>query len=193
MAAIESMNGKALTIKQESNFRITIRWISILIFIFVCALALKNLHEQQLQKLTTDSNLLKQKSMLISKMHNQMLSITQTQLQIFHSSSQKQVNDNLRQLSELVTEHLVNYHQLKNIADESDEGLLNHFRSGFEKWHNYNENLLNYANVVSDTGFLNTLSMIRVAFNHIDNDTDDAIQIIAQLKTINEYNKEMSY
>lgn len=176
------MNTMELTMNQDSYIGTTIKWTCLFILLTLCAIGINTLHQNQLQKLMTSSALLKQKSFLVSQMHNEMLSISHTQLQILHASNEQQVKENLRHLSELVTDHLFHYYQLKNIADESDAELLMRFRIGFDQWHNFNEDLLGYANVVADTGFINTLNMVDLAFSQLDSDADETLLLISQLR-----------
>jgi hypothetical protein len=139
-------------------------------------------HQDKLKELAINSALFKQKSFLVSQMHSEMLSISRTQLQVLHSSSEQQAKENLWQLSELVSDHLAHYHQLKNITDDSDAELLMRFRFGFEQWHDFNENLLGYANVISDSGFINTLNKVDLAFSQFDSNSDKKQLLITQLK-----------
>ncbi len=171
-----------LTINQDNYVRTIIKWTSLFIFLTLCVVAINTFHQDRLQKLTVDAELLGQKSFLVSKMYNEMLSISQTQLQILHASSEQQVIENLWYLSELVSEHLVHYHQLKEIADESDADLLMRFKIGFDQWYDFNKNLLAYANVVSDSGFINTLNKVDLAFSQFDNNSDEKQLLITQLK-----------
>ena len=176
------MNTMEFTMKQDSYIATITKWTFLLIFLTFCITGINTLHQKQLQKLVINSELLKQKSFLVSQMHDEMLSISRTQLQILHASSEQQVKKDLRQLSELVMDHLVHYYQLKNIADESDADLLMQFRIGFDKWHNFNQDLLGYANVIADSGFINTLNMVDMAFSQLDQDSDKALLLISQLR-----------
>jgi hypothetical protein len=176
------MNTMELTINQDSYTGATIKWACLFIFLTLCAIGINTLHQDQLQKLMASSELLKQKSFLLSQMHDEMLSISHTQLQILHATNEQQVKENLRHLSELVTDHLVHYYQLKNIVDESDAELLMQFRTGFEQWHDFNETLLGYANVIADSGFINTLNMVDLAFSQLDSDADETLLLISQLR-----------
>ncbi len=123
-----------------------------------------------------------QKASLITQMHNEMLLITRTHLQIMHASNEKQIKDQLSKLSGLVSDYLIHYHQLEKIVDNSDEGILEQFKTGFEQWHDYNQSLLSYVNVVADSGFIKTLNRIDLAFSQFDSNTDESIQVIAQLR-----------
>ena len=123
-----------------------------------------------------------QKASLISQMHNEMLLITRSHLQIMHASNEKQIKDHLWKLSGLVSDYLIHYHQLEKIVDNTDDGILEKFNTGFEQWHEFNQNLLSYANVVADSDFINTLNMIDLAFSQFDSNTDESLQTIAQLK-----------
>ncbi len=176
------MNTMRLTINQDSYIETITKWTCLFIFLTLCAIGINTLHQDQLQKLMTSSTLLKQKSFLVSQMHDEMLSISRTQLQILHASNERQVKENLRHLSELVTDHLVHYYQLKNIADETDAELLMQFKIGFEQWHKFNENLLGYANVIADSDFINTLNMVDLAFSQLDIDADETLLLISQLR-----------
>ena len=82
----------------------------------------------------------------------------------------------------MISDYLIHYHQLEGISDDSDTNLLVQFRTGFNQWYSLNKNLLNYANVVADSGFINTLSMIDLTFSQFDRDTDETLLLIAQLK-----------
>ncbi|MBL1141246.1 MAG: hypothetical protein D8M62_04330 [Proteobacteria bacterium] len=152
------------------------------IFLTLFTVGVNNLHQKQLRKLTVSSELLKQKSLLISKMHNEMLSISRTQFQLLQASNEQQVINELRQLSDLISDHLIHYYQLKAIADESDAELLMRYRIGFEKWHNFNEDLLGYANVVADSGFINTLKKVDLAFSQLDQDDNKKLLLVSQLR-----------
>jgi hypothetical protein len=176
------MNTMELTINQDNYVRAIIKWTSLFIFLTLCVVTINAFHQDRVQKLMADAELLGQKSFLVSQMHKEMLSISRTQLQILHASSEQQVRKNLWRLSELVSEHLVHYHQLKEIADESDADLLMRFRIGFDQWHDFNKNLLAYANVVSDSGFINTLNKVDLAFSQFDNDSAEKQLLITQLK-----------
>jgi len=123
-----------------------------------------------------------QKASLITQMHNEMLLITRSHLQLMHASNEKQIKDQLRKLSGLVSDYLVHYHQLEQIVDSSDGQILEQFNTGFEQWHEYNQNILSYANVVADSGFIKTLNRIDLAFSQFNSNTDESIQIIAQLR-----------
>ena len=61
--------------------------------------------------------------------------------------------------------------------------VLEQFKTGFEQWHEFNQNLLSYANVVADSGFINTLNMIDLAFSQFESSTNESQQLVAQLKT----------
>jgi hypothetical protein len=176
------MNTMELTINRDSYIEKIIKWTCLFIFLTLCGIGIIKLHQEQLQKLAASSALLKQKSYLVSRMHDEMLSISRTQLLILHASHEDQVRTNLKHLAELVSDHLVHYYQLKKIADESDAELLMKFRMGFEKWHNFNEDLLGYANVIADSGFINTLNMVDMAFSQLDQDADEALLLVSQLR-----------
>jgi hypothetical protein len=181
-AVKDNMNTMEIRLNQDSYTWITIKWISLFIFLTLCFSGLYKLHQQQLVKLSANSDALNQKSFLVSKMHDEMLSISRMQLQILHASNEQQVKKDLLLLSELVTDHLIHYYQLKNIADESDAELLMRFRLGFDKWQNFNEDLLGYANVIADSGFINTLNMVDLTISQLDQDADKALLLISQLK-----------
>lgn len=176
------MNTMRLTVNQDSNIGAIMKWACLSILLTLCLLGINSLHQQQLQKLIINSELLKQKSFLVSKMHGEMLSISRMQLQILQASNEQQVKKDLRQLSELLADHLLHYYQLKNIADDSDVELLEKYKVGFKQWHDFNEDLLAYAKVISDSGFINTLNMVDLAFSQLDQDTDKTLLLISQLK-----------
>jgi hypothetical protein len=186
------MNTMEITIKQDSYIRKIIKWTCLSVLLMLFAIAINTLHQDRLQKLATNAALLGQKSFLVSQMHKEMLSISRTQLQILHASNQQQIKENLWHLSELVSDHLVHYHQLKNIADESDADLLMQFKIGFEQWHYFNKDLLVYANVVSDSGFINTLNKVDLAFSQFDSNSDKKQLLITQLKQDSNNDKSLS-
>ncbi len=170
-----------LTINQDSNIRKIIKWTFLFIFLTLCAMGINTFHQNQLEKLTANSTLINQKSSLIFQMYDEMLLISRMQLQILHASSEQEVKKNLWQLSELVSDHLLHYHQLKIMADESDVELLNQFRIGFGQWHDFNKNLLGYANVIADSGFINTLNKVDMAFSQLDRDASETMLLITSL------------
>ena len=177
----------------RSNFiRAVLKWTTLFIFLVFCVSAISSFHQQQLQTLKADSDLINQKSFLVRQMHNEMLLITRTQLGLLHATNETQVKTELSYLTTLISNHLLNYYQFKSITDESDIELLNKFKFNFEKWRNFNEDILGYANAVSDAGFLKTLGMIDLAFSQIDSSPNEAGQIIAQLKQNIEQGQEIS-
>jgi hypothetical protein len=171
-----------LMTNEDCTIGTTIKWAGLFILLTLCAINVNSLHQQQLLKLKHNSELLGQKSFLVSKMHDEMLSISRIQLQLLQASSEQQVRSNLLQLSELISGHLIHYYQLKNIADESDAEILAKFKIGFEKWHDFNESLLAYANIVADAGFINTLNKVDLAISQLDEDSDKALLLISQIQ-----------
>ncbi len=145
-------------------------------------IGIKSLYNLHKLALIAQSELLKEKSNLTTEMHIEMLSITRTQYEILHSSSHDEVRQSLSSLSNQVSNYLMNYHQLKDLADSSDIEILAQFNRSFNQWHDYNKTLLNYANVVSDVGFIDTLKRIDMAFSQFEMDSSDAILLIAELK-----------
>lgn len=123
-----------------------------------------------------------QKASLITQMHNEMLLITRSHLQIMHANNEKQIKDQLWKLSGLVSDYLIHYHQLEQIVDDSDKKILEQFKTGFEQWHEFNQNLLSYANVVADSDFITTLNMIGLAFSQFESNSSESLQLVAQLK-----------
>jgi hypothetical protein len=180
------MHMMELTINQDSVIKTIIKWTFLFIVLTLCVFGLNTLHQTQLQKLTEKSTLLNQKSFLVSKLHDQMLLISRAQFQILHASSEEEAKQKLWHLSELISEHLVNFHQLKNISDDSDIELLNKYRVSFDQWHEFNKDLLGYANVISDSGFINTLNKVDLAISQFDSDSDDRRLLITQLKESND-------
>lgn len=160
-------------INQDSYVGTIIKWTSLFISLVLCATSMNTLRQQELQKLTADMDLLNQKSSLIFQMHQEMLSMSRMQLQILHASNEEEVRKNLKNLSQLISDHLIHYHQLQSITSESDAPILMRFRIAFEQWHGFNRNLLAYANVVSDTGFINTLNKVDLAFPQFDSSSDE--------------------
>lgn len=157
-----------MTVNRGSGSRSIVKWTGLFIWWAFFVSAMLTFHQQQLQKLKVDSELLSQKSFLVSQMHDEMLLISRLQLQILHASNHQQVKEKLMRLSDLVSDHLFHYHQLKSIADDSDVDLLNKFKLGFEKWRDFNEDLLIYANSVSDSGFINILNKVDMAISQLD-------------------------
>lgn len=177
---------------RDKLIKAMLKWTTLFISLMFCVSAISSFHEQQLQKIKVGSDLINQKSFLVRQMHDEMLLITRTQLGLLHATNETQVETQLSSLTILISNHLINYYQLKNITDESDTELLNKFKFNFEKWRNFNEDVLGYANAVSDAGFLKTLGMIDLALSQIDSSPDDAGQIIAQLKQNIEKGQEIS-
>lgn len=181
-----------LTCKQDSPIKTISKWTALLICIYLCAISLKTFHSYQLQKIITVNMESVQKASLITQMHNEMLLITRSQLQILNATNEKQIRDQLWTLSGLVSDYLIHYHQLEQIVDSSDERVLEQFKTGFEQWREFNQNLLNYANLVADSGFINTLNMIDLAFSQFQSNTDESLQLIAQSKQDSSENQTLS-
>lgn len=174
-----------MAIKRGSGTGSIVKWTGLFILWAFFASAILSFHQQQLQKLKADSELLNQKSFLISQMHDEMLLISRLQLQILHASNYQQVKEKLMRLSDLVSDHLLHYHQLKSIADVTDVDLLEQYKLGLDRWYGFNKDLLAYANVVSDSSFINTLNKIDLAFSQFDDDNNEALLLIAQTKQVN--------
>ena len=190
-AVISDMNTMELDSNQDSYIKI-IKWISVLLLLSCSVFAVKSLYQHQKQTLIAHSALMQQKSSLITQMHKEMLSITRTQYQILHASSQEEVRQLLWSLSEQVSDYLIYYHRFEGIANHADAEILVQLRNGFDQWHGFNKELLAYANVISDSGFINTLNMIDLAFSQFDSDTDEAVLLIAQLKQSMDNTSEIS-
>jgi hypothetical protein len=171
-----------LAYKQDSLLKTISKWTALAICLYLCAIGLKTFHSYQLHKIISVNMASVQKASLITQMHNEMLLITRSHLQIMHASNEKQIKDQLWKLSGLISDYLIHYHQLEKIVDSSDEGILEQFNTGFEQWHEFNQNLLSYANVVADSDFINTLNMIDLAFSQFESNTDESLQLMAQLK-----------
>jgi hypothetical protein len=167
---------------QDSFIQKLTKWTVLGICIYLSVIGLSTFHSYQVQKIASNNMVTMQKSSLISQMHNEMLLITRTQLQILHASNESEVRKLLWILSELVSDYLIHYQQLEGIADGSDTDLLAQFRTGFDQWHSFNKNLLAYANVVADSDFINTLNIIDMAFSQLDRDSNETLLLIAQLK-----------
>lgn len=182
----------AFAYKQDNLTGTLAKWFALGIFISLSIIVLSTFHSSQLHKLNLSNQLSMQKSSLITQLHSEMLLITRTQLQILHASSEQEARAQLWKLSELVSEYLIHYHQLEGLSDSSDAVLLTQFRRGFEQWHSLNKSLLNYANVVADTGFINTLNRIDLAFSQFDNTTGKTLQLIAQLRQDVDHENELS-
>lgn len=133
-----------------------------------------------------------QKASLITQMHNEMLLITRSQLQIMHASHEKQIKDQLWKLSGLVSGYLIHYHQLEKIADASDAQLLTEFRAGFNQWYKFNRDLLTYTSVISDSGFINTLNMIDLALTQFNSNTVETSQLISHIKYSSDFENGVS-
>lgn len=185
------MNTMRSTVNRDNYIGKIMKWTSLFILLTLSVLAINSFHQQQLKKLLVSSQLLEQKSILVYQMHNEMLLMSQTQLMILHASNQDEVRQSLWRLSEQVSDYLLHYHQLEAIADNTDFETLTKFRTGFEQWHSFNKDLLGYANIVSDTNFINTLNMVDLAFSQFESNSDEAALLIAQLKQ-NFDNKEES-
>lgn len=181
MAVISVMNTIAIPLRKDKYVEV-MKWTGLFIVLLLCATAIFSVHQQQLQKLMAETDLLNKKTHLVSKMHDEMLLITSVQLQILHASSEQQVKLKLQYLSELISNHLINYHQLKAIADESDAELLSKFKISFDKWQVYNQDLISYANAVSDSGFINTLNKVNLTFSQLNEEENDTLLLITQLK-----------
>lgn len=171
-----------LLYSQDSVIKKFAKWTALCIFITLSVIGLRTFHSYQLQIITSSNMVTIQKSSLITQMHKEMLSITRTQLQILHASNENEVRELLWKLSELVSDYLIHYHHLEGIADSSDTNLLAQFGTGFDRWHNFNKKLIGYANVVADSGFINTLNIVDLAFSQFNSNTDETLQLIAQLK-----------
>ena len=191
-AAKESMEMMKMTTNWDDFIGAMLKWTTSFIFLIFFVSTISSFHQQHLQKLKSDSDLINEKSFLVRQLHNEMLLITRTQLGLLHATNETQVKTELSYLTTLISNHLVNYYQFKSITDESDIELLNKFKFNFEKWRNFNEDILGYANAVSDAGFLKTLGMIDLAFSQIDSSPNEAGQIIAQLKQNIEQGQEIS-
>ena len=171
-----------LAYKQDGYLIQIGKWTALAICLYLCAIGLKTFHSYQLHKIISVNMASVQKASLITQMHNEMLLITRSHLQIMHASNEKQIKEHLWKLSGLVSDYLIHYHQLEQIVDSSDGRILEQFKTGFEQWHEYNINLLRYANVVADSGFMNTLNRIDLAFSQFDSNPDESIQLVAQLR-----------
>jgi hypothetical protein len=180
--AIGNMKMKGSRAYRQERVAASVKWIGLSTFLLICAIGIIHLHTNQMKKLAIDSEVFNQKSRLISQMHNEMLLISRTQLELLQASNDQQVKNNLRQLSDLVSNHLIHYYQFKKLANESDAELLMRFRIGFQKWYEFNDVLLGYANAISDTSFINTLNKVDLAFSQLDQDDDAALLLISQLK-----------
>lgn len=167
--------------RQEQVFNI-LKWTCLFMFLTASCLSLMSFHQHHGQKLQTESELLRQKHFLVTQMHHDMLHISRAQLELLHASNEQQVKTKLSQLSTLISGHLVNYYHFKSLADDSDVELLNKFKGGFEKWQVFNEDLLSYANSISDTGFINTLKKVDMAINQLEEDSENALLLISQIQ-----------
>ena len=157
-----------------------LKWTGLFIFLTLCLSSLHSFHQHHMQTLKIESERLNQKSYLVKQLHNEMLLITRAQLNLLHASNHTQVKHTLSELSTLISNHLVHYYELKNIADDSDTELLMKFKAGFEKWQLFNEDLLSYANRVSDSEFINTLNKVDMAISQLDE--NETLLLISQLK-----------
>ena len=169
-------------IKQDSTIRSVSKWSGFLIIAALCFSTGKFIHDKRMQELKVESLILIEKSALVTEMHRQMLAITRTQFQILHAGSHQEARQLLWQMSDQISDCLLKFHQLEKIADITDTELLAKFRDGFDQWHHFNQNLLNYANVIADSGFINTLGMVNLALSQFDYDIDDKQFVLTQLK-----------
>ena len=186
------MNTMESILKQDSNVGLLLKWSSLFIFALLCLTVVKSFHDKYINELNAESSVLLEKSSLVMEMHNEMLSITRTQYQILHASSQQEVRTLLLSLSEQVSSYLLNFHKLEQVTDETDENLLFQFRNGFTQWHQFNQDLVGYANVVADSGFINTLNMIDVALSQFEVNSEEALLLIAELEQNNQEEQTLS-
>ena len=156
------------------------KWTAFIICLYFCVIGLKIFHHDQMHKITTTNTASLQKAS--TQMHNEMLFITRSQLQIMQASDEKQVRSQLWKLSGLVSDYLIHYHQLEQIIDDRDEKVLEQFKTGFSRWYEFNKDLLNYANVVADSGFINTLNMIDLSFRKLKKEPEESWVFISQLR-----------
>lgn len=170
-----------LAYKQDSFLKTISKWTALAICLYLCAIGLKTFHSYQLNKIITVNMESVQKASLITQMHNEMLLITRSHLQIMHASNEKQIRDQLWKLTGLVSDYLIHYHQLEKIVDNSDERVLEQFKTGFQQWHEFNQNLLSYSNIVADSGFISTLNMIDLAFSKFEKEPEERLSLISQL------------
>ncbi len=175
------MKAMELMFEQDRYIKTIMKW-TLFIILLLSAITINTLQQQQLKTLVINSKLLKQKSILVSQMHDEMLTISRTQLQIIQASSEQQIKEKLRYLSILINDYLFHYYQFKDMSDESDAELLVQLKSGFEQWHEFNEDLLTYANVIADSGFINTLNMVDFAISQLDIDAGETTLVITQLE-----------
>lgn len=174
------MSMMEITTNQNGYTRTMLTWVALFIFISVCETVMTSLHDYHTQKIMTDGELIKEKTFLITEMHKEMLLITRTQLELLHATNETHVITKLSDLSSLVSSYLLNYYQFKNVADEYDVGLLNKFKLSFEKWQGFNEGLLTYANIISDSDFINTLNKVDMAINQLDG--NETLLLISKLE-----------
>ena len=171
-----------ITTNRNSNTGAVLKWIALFIFLSLCIISMFLFHQSHSKKLISDSELIKQKSFLVTIMHKEMLLISRTQLELLHATNNEQVKSNLSQLTTLISNHLINYYQFKNIADESDAELLSQFKIGFKKWLDLNDKLLVYANSISDVDFINTLNKVDMAISQLDEEKVERLLLISQLE-----------
>ncbi|GJM05668.1 MAG: hypothetical protein DHS20C09_16640 [marine bacterium B5-7] len=178
-----------LAYKQGGFLTTFSKWTALIICLYFCAIGLKTFHHNQMHKITTTNTVSLQKASLITQMHNEMLLITRSHLQIMQASNEQQIREQLWRLSGLVSDYLIHYHELEQIIDNSDERVLRQFKTGFTQWYEFNKDLLSYANVVADSGFINTLNMIDLAFSKFDSNSEETLHLIAQLKKSSDNNE----
>lgn len=181
-AAIGGMNTMKLAIEQDSYLGPAIKWAGFFIILVAIVFSIKPIHDQHIQEAIVDSAILNQKALYVSQMHQEMLLITSIQYEILHASNQQQISQLLKRLSERVSAYLLHYHQFEGIANNSDADMLKQLNANFEQWYQFNKNLLSYANVVSDSGLINTLNRVELAFSQLDSDFEQSQLLIAQLK-----------
>lgn len=179
-AVKDNMNMMEITVNQNSFIKVILKWTTLFIFLLSCVYIIFSVHQQHLHSLKAESQLINQKSFLVKQLHNEMLLISRAQLELLHASNETQVKKILSRLSTLISAHLVHYYQLKNITDDSETELLNRFKSGFEKWQAFNQDLLSYASSVSDSAFINTLNKVDMAISQLDE--DEALLLVSQLE-----------
>ncbi|GEM_PF-2762723 len=167
-------------IKQDRYIGALIKWGCLLVCLSACVFSINTLHQQKLQKLAMQSELLLQKASIITQLHEEMLTITRNQYLILHASDHEQVRQLISNLSVQVTDYLLHYHQLEQIAESSDADLLKQYKFGFKQWHKFNQDLLAYANVVADAGIINSLNMVSLAFTQLDSEPDKPLLLITQ-------------
>ena len=80
-----------LAYKQGRFIKMFAKWIAFGVCITLIVFGLKSYHSYQIQIISSSNVAAIQKSSLIAQMHNEMLSITRTQLQILHASNEDEV------------------------------------------------------------------------------------------------------